>query len=120
MSIFDRSGDERAARFARNQALYREVNERVQAINEAFESLLPLGDWVCECANPECAERLSLTHEEYEALRADGSRFAVASGEGHVFPEVEDVVERHERYWVVEKQGVAAELAAQADPRSRS
>jgi hypothetical protein len=58
MSIFDRSGDERAARFARNQALYREVNERVQAINEAFESLLPLGDWVCECANPECSEAL--------------------------------------------------------------
>ncbi len=120
MSIFDRSDEERAARLARNQALYREVNERVKAINEAFNSLLPLGDWLCECADPECSERLSLTHEEYEMLRADGSRFAVVPSEPHVFPEVEDVVERHERYWVVEKQGTAADLATKADPRSSS
>ncbi len=112
--------DERIRRVGRNQALYREVNERVQAINQAFDSLLPLGDWICECAKPECSERLSLTHEEYEALRADGSRFAVVPDESHVFPEVEDVVERHERYWVVEKQGIAAVAVENANPRSAS
>ena len=120
MSIFGRSDEDRAARLARNQALYREVNERVQAINEAFDNLLPLGDWICECANPECSERLSLTHEEYETLRADGSRFAVAPDEAHLFPEVENVTERHDRYWVVEKQGIAAQVAVEADPRSGS
>jgi hypothetical protein len=109
----------RAARAARNQSLYREVNERVEAINQAFDSILPLGDWICECANEECSERLSLTHEEYEALRADATRFAVLPDDAHVFAEVEDVVERHERYWVVEKLGVAAELAAKFDPRAR-
>jgi hypothetical protein len=109
-----------AARAARNQALYREVNERVKAINEAFDVLLPLGDWICECAHEDCSERLSLTHEEYEGLRADGTRFAVAPDQAHVFEEVEDVVERHERYWVVEKVGVAAELAAKANPRSQA
>jgi hypothetical protein len=120
MSIFDRSEGERATRLARNQALYREVNERVQAINDAFDSLLPLGDWICECANPDCSERLSLTHEEYENLRAEGSHFAVGPDESHVFPEVEDVIERHERYWVVEKQGVAALAVEEANPRSAS
>jgi hypothetical protein len=36
----------------------------------------------------------------------------------HVFDEIEVVVEQHERYWVVEKQGRAAELAARVDPRT--
>ena len=112
------SHGERAARAARNQALYREVNERVEAINRAFDSLLPLGDWICECALESCSERLSLTHEEYEALRADGTRFAVMPDEEHVIPDVEDVVERHERYWVVEKVGVAAEVVEAIDPRA--
>ncbi len=120
MSIFDRSGDERTGRYARNQALYREINERVLRINEAFESLVPLGDWICECANPDCTERLALTHEEYEQLRSDGTHFAVVPSDAHVFPDVEDVVERHERYWVVEKQGAAAEMTVNADPRSGS
>ena len=110
-------GDERAVRAARNQALYREINERVRAINLAFDSVLPLGDWICECANQTCMERLSLTHEEYEGLRADGTRFAVVPDEDHVFPEV-DVVERNERYWVVEKIGTAARVVQEVDPRT--
>jgi len=111
--------DERAVRAARNQALYREINERVEAINAAFDAVLPLGDWICECANERCMERLSLTHEEYEALRAKGTRFAVMPHDDHVFYEVEDVVERHERYWVVEKVATAAEVTAKLDPRSK-
>jgi hypothetical protein len=114
----DSPGAERHARAARNQSLYREINERVRTINEAFDSILPLGDWICECANEGCTERLELTHEEYESLRADGTRFAVLPDQGHVFPEVEDVVERHDRYWVVEKVGIAATLAEQVNPRS--
>jgi hypothetical protein len=112
--------EERAARLARNQALYREVNERMRAINDAFDKLLPLGEWLCECASRDCVERLSLTHDEYEKLRANGIQFAVVPHEEHVFAEVEDVVERHERYWVVKKLGAAAQLTANADPRSRS
>ena len=120
MSIFDGDDRERDVRLARNQALYREVNERVEAINEAFDMLLPLGQWICECADTECTERLSLTHEEYEQLRAKGSHFAVAPDESHVFPEIEDVVERHERYWVVAKQGAAARAVESVNPRSAS
>ena len=109
---------ERATRAARNQSLYREVNERVQAINEAFDSLLPLGDWICECAKEDCSERIFLTHEEYEALRANATWFAVLPSDEHVFYDVERVVDRHERYWVVEKLGVAAEVAEQVNPRA--
>jgi len=105
-------------RAARNQHLYRSINERVKEMNDAFDALLPLGEWVCECANVECFETVRLTHEEYEAVRAAASRFFVAPEEAHVVPEAETIVDRHERYWVVEKIGVAGAFARQRDPRA--
>jgi hypothetical protein len=108
---------ELAARGARTQSLFRDVNERVKSINEAFSVAIRHGDWMCECANDGCAERLALSTVEYEAIRANGKRFAVAVGDTHIFPDIEDVVERTERYWVVEKTGQAGDLAANVDPR---
>jgi hypothetical protein len=110
--------DSRAARAGRNQSLYREVNERVKEMNEAFDAFLPVGEWICECANDECFETIAMTHEEYEAVRVGGTRFFVKPEDGHVVPEAETVVERHERYWVVEKVGVAGTVAERQDPRS--
>jgi hypothetical protein len=110
--------DSRAARAGRNQALYREVNERVREMNEAFDAFLPLGEWICECANEQCFETIEMTHEEYEAVRAGGTRFFVKPDHAHVIPEAEVVVERHERYWVVDKVGVAGAVAERQDPRS--
>jgi len=59
-----------------------------------------------------------MTPEEYEELRTNPTHFAVAPAEMHIVPEVERVVEKRERYWVVEKQGEAAEVAEQPDIRS--
>ena len=103
----------RAARAGRNQAVYREVNERIAEMKEALLS----DEWICECANEECFEKIELTHEEYEAVRTDGTRFIVKADEAHVVPEAEAVVERQERYWVVEKSGVAGAIAEREDPR---
>ena len=107
----------RSARAGRNQALYREVNGRVREMNEAFDAFLPLGEWICECANEECFETIEMTHEEYEVVRAGGTRFFVKPDDAHVFPEAEITTERRERYWIVEKVGVAAAIAQREDPR---
>jgi|tagenome__1003787_1003787.scaffolds.fasta_scaffold20981467_8 hypothetical protein len=109
--------EERAARAARTQSLFRDVNERVREINETFTVVLPHGDWVCECADDSCTERLAVSIEEYEAVRANSKRFIVAPRETHFFGEVEDLVARTERYWTVEKRDQAGELAARVDPR---
>jgi hypothetical protein len=115
----DGTGNGRAARAARNQALYREVNERVKEINDGFAGVVPpFGEWVCECANPECSEPIPMTHEEYEAIRAVPTHFLVKPDDAHVVPEAETVVGRHERYWIVEKIGVAAKLVERRDPRT--
>jgi hypothetical protein len=106
-----------AARGARTQSLFRDVNERVREINHAFSDALPLGDWICECADDTCTERVLVSAEQYEVVRANPTRFVVRAGDAHVVPAIEDVVERNERFWIVEKRGLAAELAARMDPR---
>jgi hypothetical protein len=109
--------DARAAHGARTQSLFRDVNERVRQINEVFSAALPVGDWVCECANGGCTERVALPVADYERIRADGARFFVLPAEVHVDHEIEDVIERNEGFWIVEKTGQAAELATLVDPR---
>jgi hypothetical protein len=106
-----------AALGARTQSLFRDVNERVREINATFAEYVPLGDWICECAENGCAERIALTTEEYEQVRADATTFAIAPGQAHVFEEIEEVVRRTDRYWVVQKSGKAGELVERVDPR---
>jgi hypothetical protein len=111
-------GRERQARAATNQSLFRDVNERVKDVNDRFYAYTSLSDWVCECAEVGCVERLELTTTEYERVRADGARFFVAPNDEHVWPEVEQVVERQHGYWVVEKIELGAEIARRKDPRA--
>jgi hypothetical protein len=109
---------ERAEHGARSQSLFRDVNERVKAINESFSIAVPLGDWVCECSNQDCSDRIKLTLEEYEAIRSNATRFCVAPGGSHVDLAIEDVVDGNDRFWVVQKKGLAAKLTKSADPRA--
>lgn len=106
-----------AERKGENEILYREVNERVRELHEDFE----LDDYgkiqfVCECARLDCTERIELTKDEYEQLRASGRRFAVSNG--HQDPTVEFVVAENDRFTTIEKDaGGPAELAEREDPR---
>jgi hypothetical protein len=109
---------EREKRLARNEALYREVNERVSEVAEQFdaETDTPIG-FICECGAAGCTEQIPMTLSEHETIRADPTRFAVVPG--HELPEIETVVERHPGYLVVEKrQADAQEVALETDPRS--
>jgi hypothetical protein len=117
MTVTDDLHD-RAQRAAKNQSLFREINERVKELNTGFGVVLPMGEWICECSNDTCVERVELLMEEYEAVRRNGARFLVAPSDDHVWHDLESLVERNERYWVVEKEGVAAALTSDADPRS--
>ncbi len=111
------TGEERKARGARTQSLFRNENERVRHINQEFSSLVPLGDWVCECADTACSERIALSFDDYEAVRSNPRRFA-APGEHHFVSELERLVGRFDRYWTVEKYGLAGDVAAAVDPRT--
>jgi hypothetical protein len=109
--------DDRAGRAARNQSLFREINERVKQLNDGFSMVLPVGEWICECADDTCVERIELSAQGYEVVRADGTHFIVAPSDAHVYPDVERVTERTDRYWIVEKFGKAGEDAVRLNPR---
>jgi hypothetical protein len=91
----------------------------VKDLNEGFSLVIPLGAWVCECANDTCTERVKMSASEYEKIRSDGTRFFVAPGDEHVWPDVEEVTERNASYWVIEKVGHGGELAKSGDPRPK-
>ena len=105
--------EEQERRAAKNEVLFRELNERER---ESNHNALWLA-FVCECADTTCADQIELTPEEYEKVRKNSTHFAVVAGERHVVGEVERVVEKRHRYWVVEKVGEAAAVAEQLDPR---
>ncbi|MDQ3824123.1 MAG: hypothetical protein M3321_12870 [Actinomycetota bacterium] len=109
--------DERARRIGLNEALFREVNERVEGLARDFGVDDEPLELLCECGSAECVERIRMSTVEYQALRSDAARFAIVPG--HEEPDVEHVVERHGGYDVVQKHpGTPMRLAAETDPRS--
>jgi hypothetical protein len=108
--------DERAARLAQNEARFRDINERVE---RDLEPLVDTQDerlpFVCECGRPSCTDTIDLSVPEYESIRRHAIRFAVVPG--HQIEDVEDVVERNDRYVVVQKHPDTWQIVEQLDPR---
>lgn len=109
---------DRAARAAKNQVLFRGANERVKELNEAFSLVVPLGEWMCECANTDCIERIEMSVAAYEAVRRHEARFFVTPSDRHFWPDVERVIEHNDGYWVVERIGRPGGAAARDEARS--
>ena len=110
--------DERERRMAQNEALFREVNERVEGLAQTHR---PGPDapyeFLCECANADCTFRVSLPLSVYEGVRADPTQFVVLPM--HYTPEIEELVAEEETHWVVRKSGEAGEYVKSLDSRSR-
>jgi hypothetical protein len=110
--------DEREARIARNEALFRTVNEQIEALGQGLASLAPRPmTIVCECGELACAQQIRVSVDQYERIRSDGTLFFVVPG--HEIPDVETPVELHEEFVVVRKhEGDESNLARALDPRS--
>jgi hypothetical protein len=104
---------EREERRGRNEALFREVNERIAEAGEGWD-----GDhleFFCECADVACTAQIELSRTAYEEVRQNAATFVVLPN--HVDASVERVASRRDGYVLVEKLGDAAEIAVQTDPR---
>jgi len=90
----------------RNEALVRSVNERMEELSHG------VGDdrveFLCECGRDGCEERVRMTAGDFEGIHDEDDRFALAPG--HQTDEIEQVVERRDGYWVVEKRDDAEKL----------
>lgn len=115
--------DKRLERMARNEALIREVNERIEQVDKAADEANvaeeALFEFLCECGGDKageigCEEHVQMTIQEYEEVRSQSDRFAVYPG--HEKGELEWVAARNERFVVVDKRPVA-EPFVEDDPR---
>jgi hypothetical protein len=102
------SSDEREVRAARNQALFRAVNEKILEINESFGALNGSISVACECAQVDCVKVLEISADAYRAVRKNPRTFVVLAD--HIFPDVEIVLSRHAGYAVVEAIGRGAQV----------
>lgn len=103
-------------RRALNEARFRDVNERIAESAEHSEA--DRTDFVCECADPSCTERVPATLAEYESVRKKSTTFLLAPGHGQ--PDIEQVVADRGRFHVVEKmQEVVRRTVIRLDPRNR-
>ena len=109
--------DGRFARQARNEALFREMNERIAQLGENAEAWSPDGtmEFLCECGEEGgCGRRVRVPVVVYERVRSQDDRFLVRPG--HETLEIERAVEWTEEYVVVDKIP-AAEPYVEDDPR---
>ena len=99
-------------RAARNEAMFREVNESVRGVSDPEAS----AEFVCECSREDCLAHIALTLEGYERVRADARAFLVVPG--HEDNATERAVGGGDGYLIVEKTGTAGRIADRTDPRS--
>ena len=101
-------------RLAKNEILFRAVNERLDEIGEATP-WSKTTDYLCECSDTTCIETIELTNDEYERARSRPTVFMLVPG--HERLEIERVIEDNERFLLVEKI-VAVDAVQETDPRS--
>jgi hypothetical protein len=98
--------DIRRDRLVKNELAFRDYNNRrvgfeqriAVAQDVAEEEVVP---FVCECGGADCIGAITVQVGEYEDAHRAPNRFTVRPG--HFYPDVEQVVEEYDRYWVVEK-----------------
>jgi hypothetical protein len=107
----------REERLAENEALFRTANERMAEWEEQHvQSETEL--YYCECADPNCREKVLLRKADYEKVRADSRQFVIVPG--HEVPDIETVIEQHEGWAMVEKSPELDEKLERLDPRTDS
>ena len=102
---------------ATNQTIFRELNEWTEEGNDARLGIgHRIDTYLCECSDRRCTQSIRLTRLEYESIRAEPVRFAIALN--HENPEIDLLVEENERFATVDKfYGVPARIARESDPR---
>lgn len=106
---------EQQRQIIRNEALFRQVNDRLNDLNETLSGHSGTMELVCECGSMYCLAQVPITISEYEHLRSDPSWFAIIPG--HDVAGVERVIANGDGYDIVQKRVEAVAYQAQeAEP----
>src|SRR5690242_19171165 len=105
-----------ASRAARNEEVFRGINERIEQGAEQYGVEAPL-PFHCECARASCIETIDIPPPDYERVVRERYRFVVIPG--HEDAAVEQIVERGASYLVVVKVGGAREQLDRDHPQQQ-
>lgn len=105
-----------AERAARNEEVFRGVNERIEAgaKEHGVVSTLPFH---CECCRASCLATIEIAPDRYDKVVRERYRFVVIPG--HEDREIERVVEVEAQFVVVEKIGEAREQIDRDHPQQQ-
>ena len=92
----------RLDRMRENEELFRTANERLRGQIEDAVTSGRLVPFLCECSDERCMERMEMTLDDYQRLRADADTFAVLPG--HAAAQGEVVVQERGSFHVVRKE----------------
>jgi hypothetical protein len=95
-------------RAARNEVTFRQANDDIDARRREL-GVDGRGPYICECEEERCTQIVRLTIQEYAAARTNARRFIVVRG--HELRSA-NIIEEHSDFLVIEKDGVAGEIAA--------
>ena len=114
--IYPARVDERERRMAQNEALFREVNERVEAVAHQLGPEVPY-EFVCECANADCTFRVATRSATTRRSGRIQSSSSCSPCTTHQRSKISWPSE--DSYWLVRKSGEAGDDVEKLDPRSR-
>jgi hypothetical protein len=98
-------------RLARNQTLFREVNERMLDLNGGQDGSMV---FVCECSNVDCTATMAIRKADYESVRAHPTFFAIVPG--HEILEIEKIIDQRNGFTIVQKL-TETDYVVETDPR---
>lgn len=102
-------------RLARNEVMFRAINERIRELAGRFDVGPESVTFICECSDETCVEKVSLTLAQYDEMRALPARFVVVPGH-EAIPLVERVVFRSPNFVLVRKVALAADTVLRQSP----
>lgn len=93
-----------------NEQLFKAANQHTKQLVERVltiesQTFMPVR-FVCECSDSECSRPIELSVEEFKLVHQYRNRFIVIPG--HEAPDIEEVMDRHDHYWIVEKPAIPA------------
>jgi hypothetical protein len=103
-----RPAETREGRAARNELMFRAVNEQIVQLTERFRAQLNEIDIICECADTSCTGAIRINLKDYEQIDRETNAFVVIAG--HEDNAIETAIAHSEGYLVVRKEGLAGDI----------
>ena len=94
----------RTDRLIENEKIFRAANERLRERVEAIDPGHSSIPFICECIDERCVERIELSLDDYDRVRATDEHFFIAPG--HPVLDGERLVEDNDSFVVVSKADI--------------